>query len=609
MSKVFRLGLAFVVIAGTLVGLSPGAASAGSGASTVPTVSSPLTVGDTGTFSMRLENDNETNPGEPVDFGDLTNTVCNRIPQPGTNCTTSIEGITFMPSCGSGGGNDAMCDVADPDVFELAPSAVGTAGSCLGLVFDVVPTGDDFGRYLFTPQNSASVELAGPDIDPANSVCRISFDYTVISLPTIDADPGAAGLQTIAVADNTQSVETTENNASGRGQSFPMTISPAQPFISTIASADTALGAEPLTDSASMSGRQFPTDGSVTFRLYGPDDETCSGLPVFVDENVPYAASPANGATITSAPFTPTSIGTYRWVANYNGDDNNLADSGECNDANESTVVTESNPTISTSASADGELGIDLVDTATLSGVVNPQPGATVTFNLYGPDDDDCSNDPISTSTVPFPLTGTDVESEAFTPTVTGTYQWVAEYTGDVNNNAASGECGDPDETTVVSKASPVLATQASANSFIDDGVPLVDTATLTGVFEPGNSTTIDFRLYGPDNADCSGTPIFESLDVAYPVDGAEVSSGSFVPTLPGIYRWVASYDGDDNNNATEGVCGDPTETTTVSPTPDVEVELPATGPEDVGTLTLIGFAMLLAGAGLLSLSGRRRYV
>jgi len=609
MSKFLRLGVAFVVTTGTLVGLSPGTASAGSGASTVPIIASPLTVGDTGTFQMRLENDNETNADEPVDFGVLTNTVCNRNSQSGTNCNSAIEGITYMPSCGDGQGEFSTCAVADPGVFELGTSAVGTAGSCEGLQFDVVPIDDEFGRYLFTPQAGASVMLSGPDDDSANAVCRISFGYTVMQMPTIDADPNVAGLQTIAVADHTQSVDSTETVASGRGQSFPMTINQGTSFIDTVASADVALGEGTLTDSASVSGRQFPTDGSVTFNLYGPDDDDCSGTPVFTDANVLYAASPANGAAITSAPYTPVDIGTYRWIAVYNGDTNNTSDAGECNDDNESAVVTEASPTISTNASPDMELGAgDLVDTATLTGVVNPQAGGSVTFNLYGPDDDTCANDAISTSTIAYPETGGDVLSEPFTPTEVGTYQWVASYTGDINNNAASGECGDADETTIVVKAAPAITTQASGNTFVGDGQSLTDTATVAGRFDPSDSNTIDFRLYGPDDASCSATPIFETLGVNYPVSGGSVSSGAFEPTLPGIYRWVATYSGDDNNDGAEGVCGDPTETTTVAPTPDVEIELPATGPEDVTGMILVGFASLLGGALLLSLSGRRRY-
>ncbi len=96
------------------------------------------------------------------------------------------------------------------------------SGACTALIFDVSPLNDADGRYLFTPQGGQSVLLPGADAE-----CRIRFSYTVVKLPTIDADSTIAGVQTIAIADHTQSVNGTTNTASGRGQSFPMTINNA----------------------------------------------------------------------------------------------------------------------------------------------------------------------------------------------------------------------------------------------------------------------------------------------------------------------------------------------------------------------------------------------
>ena len=54
---------------------------------------------------------------------------------------------------------------------------------------------------------------------------------------------------------------------------------------------------------------------------------------------------------------------------------------------------------ITTNASPDigAEPRDELTDTATVLGRVNPQPGATVTFNLYGPDDATCAGAPVFT--------------------------------------------------------------------------------------------------------------------------------------------------------------------------------------------------------------------
>ena len=77
-------------------------------------------------------------------------------------------------------------------------------------------------------------------------------------------------------------------------------------------------------------------------RLYGPDDGICSGAPVF-ESVVPY---PVSGGSVTSAPFTPTVGGVYRWIATYSGDANNASVSGVCSEANETVTVVPVPPPI-----------------------------------------------------------------------------------------------------------------------------------------------------------------------------------------------------------------------------------------------------------------------
>jgi hypothetical protein len=77
--------------------------------------------------------------------------------------------------------------------------------------------------------------------------------------------------------------------------------------------------------------------GTITFRLYGPDDATCQGTAVYT------SVVTVNGdGSYTSGSFTPSVAGTYRWVATYSGDGNNAAAANACNDPNETVVV---NPT------------------------------------------------------------------------------------------------------------------------------------------------------------------------------------------------------------------------------------------------------------------------
>ena len=110
---------------------------------------------------------------------------------------------------------------------------------------------------------------------------------------------------------------------------------PRSPFITTQASATTPVGGS-ISDSATLINAATPT-GTITFKVFGPDDTTCGGAAVFTStKNV------AGAGSYTSDSFTPTAAGTYRWVATYSGDANNNPAAGACNAANESVVVTGS---------------------------------------------------------------------------------------------------------------------------------------------------------------------------------------------------------------------------------------------------------------------------
>jgi hypothetical protein len=152
----------------------------------------------------------------------------------------------------------------------------------------------------------------------------------------------------------------------------------------------------------------------------------------------------------TSAPFTPTAPGTYRWIASYSGDANNAAVSGLCNAANESVnipAVAQTNPALSTQASGSVSVGGSISDTATLSG--GNSPTGTITFTLFGPDNANCSGSPIFTSVRTVSGNGS-VTSASFTPTAAGTYRWRAEYSGDSNNAAVTGACNAANELVTV---------------------------------------------------------------------------------------------------------------------------------------------------------------
>jgi len=116
----------------------------------------------------------------------------------------------------------------------------------------------------------------------------------------------------------------------------------------------------------------------------------------------------------------------------------------------------------------------------------------------------------------------------------------------------------------------------------------------------------VTFNLYGPDNATCAGVPVFTSTVALNP--GGTATSAAYATVQAGTFRWVATYNGDANNNAVSDTCGVPAETVAVRalapPTPITE--LPATGAMAEATALLAG-ALTLVGAGLCVGARRRR--
>lgn len=376
-------------------------------------------------------------------------------------------------------------------------------------------------------------------------------------------------------------------------------VTEAQPTINTEASDEQLLGGGLLTDTATVSGRVGAVaGGTVTFNLFAPGDTACA-TSIF-NSTVDISAT---SDTVTSAGYTATVPGNYRWIASYSGDTNNLPVSGICGEDGEDTDVNPAQPAITTDAGDNIAIGGELTDTATVSGRVSPS-ASTVDFRLYGPNIADCSGTPVFESLgVTLAPTESTVTSEGFVPALVGTYRWVATYNGDANNSSVSGVCGDPLETVDVVPGSPTIATQTSPGVIAGVG-SVFDTAVVSGRVLPVEGGTIDFRLYGPGDTDCTRTPVFQSLGVAYPVAGGSVRSESYVPTIVGTYRWIATYNGDANNVSVAGTCGEPTETFAVTINP--EVELPATGSE-TNMLLRSGAGISVAGLALMMLGRRRR--
>ena len=378
------------------------------------------------------------------------------------------------------------------------------------------------------------------------------------------------------------------------GKASPTILTNAAPITRTIVA-----GGLDLTDTATLSGGATPT-GTITFHLYADNGSGGCGTEL-TGSPVTKAVSSGNG-TYTSPPVHVSTVGVYHWVASYGGDVNNKTVSGACGDANEDVTVGKAGPAISTDASpltvslVSG--GLDLTDTATLTGGANPT--GTITFHLYADNGSGGCGSELAGSPVTKSVSGA---GSYISPSVhvatAGVYHWVASYGGDANNGPAAGSCGDTNENVTVGKASPGIVTDASplSQTIVSGGLDLTDTATLSSGQNP--TGTITFHLFadngsGGCGSELAGSPVTKTVSG----NGPYTSPSVHVSTV-GIYHWVASYSGDANNKTVSGSCGDANENVTVGKaSPAISTDAsPLTQTIVAGGLDLTDTATLSGGA------------
>ena len=345
-------------------------------------------------------------------------------------------------------------------------------------------------------------------------------------------------------------------------------VAAASPGIGTTASpASEVVGSGPLHDSATLSGGDNPT-GTITWYLFGPT-QTCTATPTLASQYTFTTSRSVSGNATYSTPsgYTPTTTGTWNWVAVYSGDGNNNGVNSVC--GGEPVTVNPASLGIGTTASPASEVvgSGPLNDSATLSGGDNPT--GTITWYLFGPTQT-CTATPTLASQYTF-TTSRSVSGNAtystpsgYTPTMTGTWNWVAVYSGDGNNNGVDSVCGG--EPVTVNPASLGIGTTASPASEVVGSGPLNDSATLSGGDNP--TGTITWYLFGPTQT-CTATPTLASqytFTTSRSVSGNATYStpSGYTPTMTGTWNWVAVYSGDGNNNGVNSICSH--EQVTVNP-------------------------------------------
>jgi uncharacterized repeat protein (TIGR01451 family) len=417
-----------------------------------------------------------------------------------------------------------------PVGFTITVSNNGQGSAYNVNLSDPLPTipGVSWTTVTTTPSGAPQATLSGNNLTDA--LGTLAAGATITFHVTGTAAAGSGGF-----LNNAATITSTNNVPSSLPASASIHVI-AQPQIITTASAPITLhaGTAPtISDTIVMSNlAPAPDTGSIIVTL------KLGSTTVFTD-----AYQAANGTHVETytLPTTGTVTGTYTWSALYAGDTNNLFANDE-GGTQEQTVVSPANPTLPTTPSLGGTVGlVTLNDSATVTGGYNPT--GSVTFNLYDPSHSDCSGTPAYTQTVTL-SGGSAHTSPGFLANLAGTWQWTASYSGDSNNNPASSGCG----------AEPVTVNPASPSGSTAQNLIPNDSFTLSGGFNPTGSIT--FKLFSPSDANCSGIPALTQTVTVTGNGTYSTSNTTFTATAEGTWRWLSTYSGDVNNAGTSSACG-----------------------------------------------------
>jgi len=305
--------------------------------------------------------------------------------------------------------------------------------------------------------------------------------------------------------------------------------------VTLAASASGGTVGDPIAATATLQEGAIP-GGQLTFKAFPPGDTNCSGPAAFSSE-----VKVAGNGSYGSAAFAPTKVGSFRWTVAYSGDPNHAPATVECGKA--TSRITQARPAIASAVPQRVTVGTPFQDRATLQG--GYAPGGTITFRIYGPVRGGCDK-PAFVNTVAVNGNGT-FSSDPFVALRTGRYSFVASYSGDVSNQAASEPCDSAGQVVLVGKRSPQVKPRARLVGERQISIR----ARLSGGISPTGAIT--FRLYAPGDKRCRRKPAF-SGGVTVRSNGT-FSLARYLATKTGIYRLSVSYSGDQRNQRYKGSC------------------------------------------------------
>ena len=255
-------------------------------------------------------------------------------------------------------------------------------------------------------------------------------------------------------------------------------------------------------------------------------------------------------------------------------------------------------PVVATQAIAASAIGDDVHDTALVGGVLPAQPSYLVFEAYYRESGADIVCDEstrvFDSSATPVPVTSVgNYDSPVTQFTKYGTYYWVETLYSHDHQLLHRGECGLPEETTVV--APGVVSTLAVPS--VQFGEPAHDVATVEGLTPRGATLVFEaFVQTNPDGPVCTAETLqFASEPIA--VTGAGTyTSPSTTFGQAGTYYWVETLRDRNGETLHRGVCGAPGETTTVEAralantgAPSAQVLVVAVGLLGLGIVAVLG--------------------
>src|SRR5439155_1399544 len=215
----------------------------------------------------------------------------------------------------------------------------------------------------------------------------------------------------------------------------PITVGPASPAIETTQKPATGIVGDTFKDSAKVSGLfGAHAGGQISWALY--DNANCEGKAIASDGPV---SVDGDGSYETPSGAAPSATGTYSWVATFSLHAALPVFASGCEE--EPITVGPASPAIETTQKpATGIVGDTFKDSAKLSGLFGAHAGGQISWALY--DNANCEGKAIaSDGPVSVDGDGSYETPSGAAPSATGTYYWVATYSGDSNNKGIASGC------------------------------------------------------------------------------------------------------------------------------------------------------------------------